>query len=163
MAITKSIVKKICLSLIGGSPLIPIPTTKILGGVTVTQLTPKSLESLASAATQVASAVGTLSSIVNNPVGEIVDKVQSTVGDLVKDNFSGLDSTLSIFSSASDTERVNAFLEFKKALGGGDGIGGCYSELVKFKDHTDRISGVKVASDSDLSIPLTNPQTPGGR
>jgi hypothetical protein len=161
--ITKSIVKKICLSLIGGSPLMPIPTTKVLGSTIVTQIGAGTLSGFASAATEITKSVGSLSSIVQNPVGTILTEVESTVGNLVGDKFSGLDATLSSIAAATDSERIDAYTKLKTALGGGDGIGGVYSEIQKFKKHTDRISGVTVASDSDLSRPLTNPQTPGGR
>lgn len=161
--ITRSIVKKICLSLIGGSPLTPVPTTKILGAPAMTQVGASKLSSFVSAATEIASAVGTLSSIVQNPVGSILSEMDTNIGNLTKDNFASLDTTLSSIASSVDPGVQTAYGNLKKALGGGDGVSGIYSQIKKFKEHTDRISGVTVSADSDLSKPLTNEQTPGGR
>jgi hypothetical protein len=161
MSVTKSVVKKICLSLIGGSPLAPIPTTTVMGTTIVTQVGGKVLSSLTSAANEISSAVGTLSAITENPIGGLVDDIKGTIENYTKNNFQELDSVLNAI--ATDPTLSTVYGELKKAMGGGDGIGGCFSELQKFKEHTDRISGVTVASDSDLSKPLTNPQTPGGR
>ena len=161
MALSASMVKSIVLSMIGGVPLMPIPTTTIAGSPAVSQLGLGSLASLASAATEIAGAVGTLSSIVQNPVGGIASALGDTIGDLTKNNFSNLDSTLS--TVAGNAALSDSYSKLKNALGGGDGTSGLNSTLTKFKEHTDKISGVAVSPESDLNKPLTIPQTPGGR
>jgi hypothetical protein len=161
MSLGVSAVKSIVLSMIGGSTLMPIPTTTIAGSTAVSQMSLGTLASLASAALEVASSVGTMSSLVENPVGGIASDLGSTVGDLTGNNFSNLDSTLS--TVASNGALTDSYNNLKNALGGGDGTAGLNSTLTKFKDHTDKISGVAVSTDSDLNKPLTIPQTPGGR
>lgn len=161
MALSVSAVKSIILSMIGGSTLMPIPTTTIAGSTAVTQMSLGTLASLASAAASVAGSVGTLSSIVENPVGGIASSLGTDVGGLTENNFASLDSTLS--SVAGNAALAGSYSNLKNALGGGDGTAGLNSTLTKFKEHTDKISGVAVSSDSDLNKPLTIPQTPGGR
>lgn len=161
MSLTASAVKSIVLSLIGGVPLTPVPTTTIAGAPAVSQAGLGTLASLASAASEIAGAVGTLSSIVQNPVGGIVSDLGSTVGGLTENNFASLDSTLS--TVAANPSLASSYSKLKSALGGGDGTAGLNSTLTKFKDHTDKISGVTVSAESDLNKPLTVPQTPGGR
>jgi hypothetical protein len=161
MALGISAVKSIILSMIGGNILIPIPTTTIAGSPTVTQLSLGTLASLASAAAEIAGAVGTLSAVVQNPVGGITSALGATVGDLTANNFQNLDSTLS--AVAGNGALTNSYDNLKKALGGGDGTAGLNSTVSKFQDHTNKISGVTLTNTSDLSKPLTVPQTPGGR
>lgn len=161
MALSVSAVKSIILSMIGGSTLMPVPTTTIAGSTAVSQMSLGTLASLASSAADVAGSVGTLSSLVENPVGGVAADLGSTVGDLTGNNFQSLDSTLS--TVAGNAALADSYSKLKNALGGGDGTAGLNSTLTKFKDHTDKITGVALSSDSDLSKPLTVPQTPGGR
>lgn len=161
MALGISAVKSIILSMIGGNVLMPVPTTTIAGSPTVTQLSLGTLASLASAAAEIAGSVGTLSAVVQNPVGGIAGELGATVGDLTANNFQNLDTTLS--AVAGNGALTDSYNNLKKALGGGDGTSGLNSTVTKFQEHTDKISGVTLTSNSDLSKPLTIPQTPGGR
>lgn len=161
MALSVSAVKSIILSMIGGSVLAPVPTTTIAGSPAVSQMGLGTLSSLASSAVDVAGSVGTLSSIVDNPVGGVTSELGSTVGGLTENNFQSLDSTLS--TVAGNPALSTSYATLKNALGGGDGTAGLNSTLTKFKDHTDKLSGVSLSENSDLSKPLTVPQTPGGR
>lgn len=159
MALSVSAVKGIVLGMIGGSPLMAIPTTRILGSVTTAQLNPAALASLASLAKSVAGDIATLQRIVKNPVGFVTDRVLDKVGELTRNNFQELDTKLSNISS--DSEVSASYSKLKKALGGGDGVSGLNAQLTKFKDHTDRLSGVKLSADSGLSVVVED--KPGGR
>lgn len=161
MALSLSAVKSLVLSMIGGVPMMPVPTVTIAGSTAVSQLSLGTLASLASSAADIAGSVGTLSNIVENPVSGVTSELGSTVGDLTSDNFSNLDTSLSTVAGNPSLE--NSYSRLKNALGGGDGTAGLNSTLTKFKDHTDKITGVAVSPDSDLNKPLTVPQTPGGR
>lgn len=162
MALSISAVKSIILSMIGGNVLMPVPTVTIAGAPAVSQMGLGTLTSLASAATSIAGTVGTMSSVLQNPVGGVIETVSGTLDTLTSNNFSQLDTELTDYV-ANDPALSDSYANLKTALGGGDGTSGFNSELSKFKKHTDKISGVTVAADSTLSKPLTVPPTPGGR
>lgn len=161
MALSLSAVKQLILMFIGGSMLIPIPTTTIAGSPSVGQITLGTLVSLAETASQIAGTVNSLSAIAENPVGGAIDSVKGTITELTKENFLGLDNKLS--GVAANPNLSTSYNKFKKALGGGDGVSGITSELEKMKQHTDRLSGMQLSKDSSLSKPLTVPTAPGGR
>ena len=149
MPVTKGVVKAIVLKMIGGVPINGVPTTTALGMPGTTEL---SLGGLAGMASSIAGAVGNLATIAQNPVGALTGAVQSKLGDLCNDNFSGLDSTLSDLKTLADSNtQINAaYTNLKTALGGGDGTSGALSRVQKFKNHTDRLSGQVMSIDSDL-------------
>lgn len=161
MALSLSTVKQLILMYIGGSMLMPIPTTTIAGSPSVGQISLGTLVSLAETATEIAGTVNSLSAIAENPVGGAIDSVKGTINELTKENFIGLDTKLS--GVAGNPNLSASYNKFKKALGGGDGVSGVTSELEKMKQHTDRLSGVQLSKDSSLSKPLTVPTAPGGR
>ena len=161
MALSLSVVKQLILMFIGGSMLIPIPTTTIAGSPSVGQISLGTLISLAKTATEIAGTVNSLSAIVENPVGGALDAAKGTINELTKENYLGLDNKLS--GVAANPNLSTSYNKFKKALGGGDGVSGVTSELEKMKQHTDRLSGVQLSKDSNLSKPLTVPNAPGGR
>lgn len=149
MPVTKGVVKAIVLKMIGGVPINGVPTTTALGMPVTTEL---SLGGLAGMASSIAGAAGNLATIAQNPVGALTGSVQSKLGDLCNDNFSGLDSTLSDLKTLADSDpQINAaYTNLKTALGGGDGTSGALSRVQKFKNHTDRLSGQVMSIDSDL-------------
>lgn len=169
-------VKRICLSMIGGQILAPVPTCTIAGATTTVQA--GGLASLTAIAGQISSVVGAVSSVVGqvstvagqlsaiaeNPLGAVTSQVTSELQSYCKDNFSGLDTTLSGVKTIADStpEVSNAYNNLKKAMGGGDGLSGAFSKVEKFKNHCDRISGQVMSVDSGLnSIPTSF--SPGGR
>lgn len=147
--------------MIGGAPLMPIPTTRILGSVSTAQIGLGTIAGLAGAAKTIAGTVGSLAAVVQNPVASVLDAAHANINSLTADNFSSLDTSLD--HVATNPALADSYSKLKNAMGGGDGTSGLASELSKFKDHTDRISGVTLGSDNDLNKPLTIPDTPGGR
>jgi len=108
--------------------------------------------SIVSTASAVVGAASALTSIAQNPVGALTDAVSSKLGDLCKEQFSGLDTTLSDIKTLADSNpQINAaYTNLKNAMGGGDGTSGALAKLQKFKNHTDRLSGQVMSIDSNL-------------
>lgn len=165
MSLSKGAVKKIVLSLIGGIPLGGIPTTRILCAQPVAaQMNLGALAGLAVAvaAPALAGKLGGLSAISENPLGSLTTDIENTLDSLSKENFSGLDTTLTNVSTDTDPSVVDAYSNLKKAFGGSDGTSGALSVMQKFKNHTNRISGQVMSTDSELNT-NSSEQTPGGR
>lgn len=156
--ISASVCKKIVLSMIGGIPINGLPTTTVAGTPVVTEL---SLGSLVSAASSIASAASALQQIAQNPMGALTGALTETLGAYAKENFAGLDTELPGVSG--NPALSTAYSNFKKSIGGGDGVGGALNSITKLKEHSDRLSGQTLSSENDLSKPLTNEQSPGGR
>jgi hypothetical protein len=91
----------------------------------------------------------TLSQISTNPLGTVIADLKSTISYYTANNFAGLDVELA--SIASNPAMNTAYNTLKSALGGGDGLSGAVSYLNRFQDHTDRLSGVALASDSPFA------------
>lgn len=160
MPVTKGVVKAIVLKMIGGVPINGVPTTTALGMPVTTELSLGGLAGMASGIASAAGAASALSSIAQNPVGALTGALESELGDLCKDQFSGLDTRLS--SIATDPALSGAYGKLKEAMGGGDGASGALSKIQKFKNHTDRLSGQVMSVDSDLNR-VSGKITPGGR
>lgn len=147
--------------MIGGVPINGFPTTTIGGSPVVSEL---SLTGLVSMAAGIATAATSLQAIAENPMGALTDAVTDTLGNYAKENFAELDTALPGVSGSSNTDVTTAYSNLKKSIGGGDGVGGAYTSLQKFKQHTDRLSGQVLSAENNLSQPLTNSQNkPGGR
>lgn len=143
MAISKSAVIKLILKYIGGSPLMQVPTTTI-GGFPVAAQLGGLVAGMAGAASAVAS--GGLAAVSQNPLAGTIAGVKDRVGSLTSGNFAGLDSAL---GGLDITGTLAApYAELKNVLGGADGLSGAVAQINKFEDHTDRLSGLKLSSDS---------------
>jgi len=143
MSITKSAVIKIVLKYIGGSPLMQVPTTTI-GGFPVAAQLGGLVAGFAGAASAVAA--GGLSAIAQNPIATQLASVKDKVGGLASGNFAGLNAALP--SISTDPNLTAQYDKLKLAIGGSDGLSGAVAQVNKFQDHTDRLSGLKLSSDS---------------
>lgn len=82
----------------------------------------------------------------HNPLDNLISGAVATISYYTENNFANLDIVLSSISS-----NVNLAIEYetyKNVLGGADGLSGCVSQLNVFREHTDRLSGIKLDSES---------------
>jgi len=90
-----------------------------------------------------------LTQISVNPIAELLESTSVLLHSLVDTNFSGIDSQFPTI--ASDIDLQVEYAALKDALGGGDGLSGAVAQLDSFRDHTDRLSGLVLSSDSELA------------
>ena len=151
--ISKGAVIKLILKYIGGSPLMQVPTTTIGGFPVAAQLggLVGAAAGAAAAVSSAASSAGSLSAgmalLSKNPLQGVIDTAGSRITDLTSGGFAGLDSAVP--SVASNPALAEQYDKLKQALGGADGISGANAQVKKFKEHTDRLSGLLPSSDSE--------------
>lgn len=86
-----------------------------------------------------------------NPLKNIINSSISLINGYNANNYAALNTQL-IFAQTS-ISLSSEYEEFLLALGGGDGLSGSTAQLYNFKDHTDRLSGLVLADDSDFAEP----------
>ena len=152
MAITKSTVIKLILKYIGGAPLMQVPTSTI-GGAPIAARAGALVGAAAGVASQVSSLASQagalqagLSAISQNPLNNLIGPITDKLENLTAGGFSGLAS--SIPSVAGNPALATQYDKFKSAIGGADGLGGAAAQIKKFREHTDRLSGLIPSSDS---------------
>lgn len=150
--ISKAAVIKLILQYIGGSPLMQVPTTTI-GGFPVAAKLGGLAGGLAGAASAVSSAIkgaknatAGLSLLSNNPLSGTISQVSGKLEGLTAGGFSGLASAIP--TVAGDSNLTAQYDKLKLAIGGADGLSGATAQVKKFKEHTDRLSGLIPSSDS---------------
>jgi hypothetical protein len=154
MALKMSAVVKKILSMIGGSPLMQVPTSTIAGSPIAAQAggaigAAAGVMGMAKSAMSAAggSIDAGLAAISSNPLAGTISSVSDRVDSLTSGNFANIGSVLPA-SVTSNANVASEFAAFKAAVGGVDGNGGAAAGIRKFKDHTDRLSGLKQSSDS---------------
>ena len=95
-----------------------------------------------------------LVSISHNPLAPLIENTRELVLSYTANNFAGLNTALAIVDT--DPALNVEYQTLREALGGGDGLSGSVSQLDNFKDHTDRLSGLKLESDSINAEPDDN-------
>lgn len=151
----KGAVIKLILKMIGGSPLMQVPTTTV-GGFPVAAQIGAIAGAAAGAAAAVSAAMSAAGSIKDgmaviskNPLGTVLDTTGARISSLTSGAtpFAGLDASIpaGVLASVGSTE---AYGNLKGALGGADGISGAQAQVTKFKEHTDRLSGLLPSSDT---------------
>ena len=150
--LSKSAVIKLILKYIGGSPLMQVPTTTI-GGFPVAAQAGGLAGSLAGAASAVSSAVSAaqdatagLSLLSNNPLEGVISTASAKLDSLTSAGFAGL--AAAVPGVSGDPALSAQYDKLKLALGGADGLSGAMAQIKKFKEHTDRLSGLIPSSDS---------------
>lgn len=82
-----------------------------------------------------------------NPLSTVYNSTSSTLSSFTQNSYSGLDSQLP--NIASNPSLSGAYNALKASLGGSDGLTGAVSQLNSYKEHTDRLSGITLSSESD--------------
>lgn len=93
-------------------------------------------------------------SISTNPLSSLIENTRNLVLSYTANNFAGLNTALAVV--ASDPSLNVEYEALRESLGGGDGLSGSVSQLDNFKDHTDRLAGLKLDSDSNFAEPDDN-------
>ncbi len=150
MSISKSTVINIVLSYIGGFKLDQPESSTIFGTSPIACRAGGLSAGLSEIAQSMATgAIGFeegLGLVSQNPLSDVITETRSTLSDYTTGSFSGLDSALPGVSG--DVALATQYSNLKLALGGADGLSGAVAQLDKFEQHTDRLSGVKLSSDS---------------
>lgn len=107
----------------------------------------------AAAANTIGLEVG-LGNISTNPLSSLIENTRNLVLAYTANNFAGLNTALAIVHS--DPSLNVEYEVLRDSLGGGDGLSGSVSQLDNFKDHTDRLAGLKLDSDSNFAEPDDN-------
>lgn len=87
-----------------------------------------------------------LTTLFTNPLANIIEETKNYILTFNADNYAGLNAALGLSSGTQ-------YAIFRDVMGGGDGYGGIYAQLEKFKDHTDRLSGLVVDENSENAEP----------
>lgn len=82
-----------------------------------------------------------------NPLDPTIINTSAKLSSYTQGSYSGLDSSLP--NIVSNPSLADAYNSLKSSLGGSDGLTGAVSQLNAYKDHTDRLSGIKLSSESD--------------
>lgn len=90
-----------------------------------------------------------LANISYNPMANTIGAAKSAILYYTENNFANLDIKLATI--AADGSLTNQYLLLKDAIGGGDGLSGCISQLDSLKEHTDRLSGLKLESENEFA------------
>lgn len=154
MSISKGAVIKLILKYIGGSPLMQVPTSTIGGSPIAAQVgglvgAAAGAAAAVSAAASAAGAAGLsagMALLSKNPLAEVIESASGKIDELTTNGFAALDTKLS--DIASNPALETQYNKLKLALGGPDGLSGASAQIKKFKEHTDRLSGLLPSSDS---------------
>ncbi len=87
-----------------------------------------------------------LTAMFTNPLAAVIEETKNYVLALNGENYAGLNAATGLSSGTN-------YAIFRDAMGGGDGFGGIYAQLEKFRDHTDRLSGLVVDENSENAEP----------
>lgn len=90
-----------------------------------------------------------LTNISKNPANTIITNAKAGILYYTENNYANLN--LIMAAVAADSALTAEFKLFKNAVGGGDGLSGAIAQLDNFKDHTDRISGLKLESEHEFA------------
>lgn len=82
-----------------------------------------------------------------NPLASVYESTSSTLSSYTQGNYSGLDAKLP--NIASNPSLSGAYNALKLSIGGSDGLTGSVSQLNAYKEHTDRLSGITLSSESE--------------
>lgn len=121
---------------------------------TVEIIPPALLTAAETAAANTSGLEAGLVSMSTNPLSSLIENTRNLVLSYTANNFAGLNTALAVV--ASDPSLNVEYETLREALGGGDGLSGSVSQLDNFEDHTDRLSGLKLDSDSDNAEPDDN-------
>lgn len=92
-----------------------------------------------------------------NPLANLIANTRELLLYYTAGNYANLNTTLSAVST--DINLTAEYKALREAIGGGDGLSGCVSQLDNFKDHTDRLSGLVLDSGSSEAEPDDNSTT----
>jgi hypothetical protein len=84
-----------------------------------------------------------------NPLGSLIDNTRALLLYYTYGNYANLNVALS--GIYSDNALATQYKTLREAIGGPDGLSGAVTQLDIFKDHTDRLSGLVLDSDSPNS------------
>jgi hypothetical protein len=87
-----------------------------------------------------------LTSFSYNPLAGVIQSTKSLLLYYTESNYANLNVALAVLYS--DPLLADEFKEFENSIGGNDGLSSCVSQLDNFKDHTDRLSGLVLDSNS---------------
>lgn len=92
-----------------------------------------------------------------NPLASLIANTRELLLHYTAGNYANLNTALSAVST--DINLTAEYKTLREAIGGGDGLSGCVSQLDNFKDHTDRLSGLVLDSGSSEAEPDDNSTT----
>lgn len=84
-----------------------------------------------------------------NPLADVINSTKNTIFYYTEINYANLNSFLSTI--AADGSLTAYYAYFKDKIGGGDGLSGAVAQLDSFKEHTDRLSGLKLESGNEFA------------
>lgn len=87
-----------------------------------------------------------LTTFSQNPIAHLTASTKALLIYFTENNYANLNAALSIVSS--DSNLTSQYKALREAIGGPDGLSGCVSQIDFFEDHTDRLSGLVLDTDS---------------
>jgi hypothetical protein len=92
-----------------------------------------------------------------NPLAGVIANVRANLVYYTTNNYQNLDLALPVI--AADGSLTVAYSSLKNSLGGSDGLSGAVAYLDRYQDHTDRLSGLVLSSDSQFATTQLDSKT----